>query len=279
MGLNPDSLNNTATGRQIDMTAAQQRVELIARIFAEILVKPIFLGILKTLTEGGMEKMAFRLRDQFVEYDPNEWRDQYDTTIHVGLGSGDKMAQQASLMQIIALQKEGMAMGLVEPKHLYHSFSKMIENAGFKDVQSFAVDPSTQPPKPAQPPVQIQIEQMKLQADQQKVQAQMQADVQKFQAQMQADAQKTQAQLQAKLQETQANLDLQAANDHRDAEREQMKAQYAAQAEQQRIEFDRWKVEFQAQTQIYIEQMKQQMAQQADLNQYVASVANNQDGV
>lgn len=251
MGLNPDSLNNTATGRQIDMTAAQQRVELIARIFAEILIKPVFQGILKTLTDGDMEKMAFRLRDEFVEYDPNEWRDWYDMTIHVGLGAGDKQAQQASLMQIIALQKEGMALGLVEPKHLYHSFTKLVENAGFKDVQSFVSDPSTIQPKPPQPPAEVQVEQMRLQADQAKVQAQLQADVQKFQAQ-----------LQAKLQETQANLELQAANDQRDAEREAAKAQYEAQLAQQRMEFDRWKVECQAQTQIYIEQMRQQVAPQ-----------------
>lgn len=256
MGLNPDSLNNTATGRQIDQSAAQQRIELIARIFAEILVKPIFQGILKTLTDGGMEKLAFRLRDEFVEYDPQEWRDQYDMTIHVGLGTGDKMAQAASLMQIMQLQQQGMALGMVQPKHLYHSFSKLIENAGFKDVQSFAQDPSTLPPQPPQTPLPIQIEQMKLQADQQK-----------FQAQMQADAQKTQAELQAKLEETRANLELQAANDQRDSEREAMKAQYEAQLEQQRMEFDRWKAEFDAQTKIYIEEMKVRGAPPSDVMQ------------
>ena len=263
MGLNPDSLNNTATGRQIDQSAAQQRIELIARIFAEILVKPIFQGVLKTLTDGGIEKLAFRLRDEFVEYDPQEWRDQYDMTIHVGLGTGDKMAQAASLMQIMQLQQQGMALGMVQPKHLYHSFSKLIENAGFKDVQSFAQDPSTLPPQPPQTPLPIQIEQMKLQADQQK-----------FQAQMQADIQKTQAELQAKLQETQANLELQAANDQRDAEREQMKAQMDAQLEAQKIEFERWKVEYMAQTQIYIEQMKQQAVQSMDLAGLQAEVQN-----
>lgn len=266
MGLNPDSLNNTATGRQIDQSAAQQRIELIARIFAEILVKPIFQGILKTLTDGGMEKLAFRLRDEFVEYDPQEWRDQYDMTIHVGLGTGDKMAQAAALMQIMTLQEKGMALGMVQPKHLYHSFSKLIENAGFKDVQSFAVDPTTLPPQQPQTPLPIQIEQMKLQADQQK-----------FQAQMQADIQKTQAELQAKLQETRANLELQAANDQRDAEREQMKAQMDAQLEAQKIEFERWKAELQAQTQIYIEQLKQQTAQQMNLSGLQAEMQNGLD--
>lgn len=263
MGLNPDSLNNTATGRQIDQSAAQQRIELIARIFAEILVKPIFQGVLKVLTDGEMEPIAFRLRDEFVQLNPSEWRDQYDMTIHVGLGTGDRIAQAQSLMQIIALQKEGMALGMVEPRHLYHSFSKLIENAGFKDVQSFAVDPTTKPPAPQQPPLPIQIEQMKLQADQQK-----------FQAQMQADIQKTQAQLQAKLEETRANLELQAANDQRDAARETAKAQYEAQLEQQRIEFERWKAELQAQTQIYLEQMRQQTAQQMDISGLQSEMQN-----
>lgn len=254
MGLNPDSLNNTATGRQIDQSAAQQRIELIARIFAEILVKPIFQGILKTLTDGGMEKLAFRLRDEFVEYDPNEWRDQYDMTIHVGLGTGDKIAQAQQLGNILQMQMQGMQMGLATPKHVYNTAAKLTENAGFKDVQSFFQDPSTLPPQPQQPPLEIQIEQMRLQAMQQGEQAKIQADIQK-----------TQAQMQAKLQETQANLELQAANDRRDADREAMKAQMDAQLEAQKIEFERWKAELQAQTQIYLEQLKQQAAAPTNL--------------
>lgn len=254
MGLNPDSLNNTATGRQIDQSAAQQRIELIARIFAEILVKPIFQGILKTLTDGGMEKLAFRLRDEFVEYDPNEWRDQYDMSIHVGLGTGDKVSQAQQLGNILQLQMQGMPMGLATPKHVYNTAAKLAENAGFKDVQAYFQDPSTLPPQPQQPPIELQIEQMKLQADQQKSQAQLQVDLQK-----------TQAQMQAKLQETQASLELQAANDQRDAEREMMKARYDAQLEQQRMEFEKWKAELQAQTQIYLEQLKQQSAAPTNL--------------
>lgn len=254
MGLNPDSLNNTATGRQIDQSASQQRVELIARIFAEILVKPIFQGILKTLTDGGMDKLAFRLRDEFVEYDPNEWRDQYDMTIHVGLGTGDRSTQAQQLGGILQMQQLGMQLGLVTPKHVYATMAKIVENAGFKDVQSFVQDPSTAPPQPPQIPPQIQLEQMK-----------MQADVQKTQAQFTVDMEKTKLQADAKLAEVRANLELQAANDQRDAEREAMKAQYDAQMAQQQLDFERWKAELQAQTQIYIEQLKQQAAAPTDL--------------
>ena len=274
MGLNPDSLNNTATGRQLDQSAAMQRVELIARICAEILIKPIFQGILKLLTDGGMEKLAFRLRDEFVEYDPNEWRDSYDMTINVGLGTGDVQQKNQQLMMIAALQEKGMAIGLATPKHMYHTGAKLIENAGFKDIQNFIQDPSKEPPKPQQPPIEVQVAQIKIQADGQKHQAEMQADVQKFQAETQMTRETEQIKADAKLQEIRANLELQAANDQRDAEREVMKAQLDAQMEAQRIEFEKWKAELAAQTQIYIEQLKlgsqQPVQQEGDINNALA---------
>ena len=275
MGLNPDSLNNTATGRQLDQSSAMQRVELIARICAEILIKPIFQGILKLLTDGGMEKLAFRLRDEFVEYDPNEWRDSYDMTINVGLGTGDVQQKNQQLMMIAALQEKGMAVGLATPKHLYHTGAKLIENAGFKDIQNFIQDPSKEPPKPQQPPIEVQVAQIKIQADGQKHQAEMQADVQKFQAETQMTRETEQIKADAKLQEIRANLELQAANDQRDAEREVMKAQLDAQIEAQRIEFEKWKAELAAQTQIYIEQLKlgsqQPVQQEGDINNALAA--------
>lgn len=274
MGLNPDSLNNTATGRQLDQSSAMQRVELIARICAEILIKPIFQGILKLLTDGGMEKLAFRLRDEFVEYDPNEWRDSYDMTINVGLGTGDVQQKNQQLMMIAALQEKGMAIGLATPKHMYHTGAKLIENAGFKDIQNFIQDPSKEPPKPQQPPIEVQVAQIKIQADGQKHQAEMQADVQKFQAETQMTRETEQIKADAKLQEIRANLELQAANDQRDAEREVMKAQLDAQMEAQRIEFEKWKAELAAQTQIYIEQLKlgsqQPVQQEGDINNALA---------
>jgi hypothetical protein len=267
-GLNADSLNNTATGRQLDASAAMQRIELIARIIAETLLKPIFQGILKELTDGDMKKLAFRLRDEFVEYDPNEWRDSYDMTINVGLGSGDAQSKASQLMMIAQLQKEGLAIGLAEPKHLYHTGAKIIENAGFKDVQNFIQDPSKQPPKPPQPPIELQIEQARLSADAQKFQASQQAEVQKFQAQTQMAQDAEQIKASAKLQEIQANLELQAANDARDSEREMQKALMAEQLAAQKLEFDKWKAEFEAQTKIYIEEMKLRGAPLSDVVQH-----------
>lgn len=255
-GLNPDSLNNTATGRQIDQTASMQRIELIARIVAETLVKPIFQGILKLLTDGGMEKLAFRLRDNFVEYDPNEWRDSYDMTINVGLGTGDAQLKMQQLTTIMQLQREGMAIGLVEPKHLYHSASRLVETAGFKDVQNFLQDPENSPPKPPQKPIEIQLKEMELASQAQEKEKDRQNEINKFQAQTQMSMQVEDKKESTKLHEIQASLELQAENDRRDGEREVMKAQMDAQLKARDVEFQRWKAELESQTKIYIEQMK-----------------------
>lgn len=253
MGMNPDSLNNTATGRQIDQSASQQRVELIARIIAETLIKPIFQGILKVLTDGEMQKLAFRLRDEFVEYDPNEWRDSYDMTINVGLGTGDTQMKAQQLAGIYQMQQAGLPMGLATPQNLYHTMAKIVENSGFKDVQNFVQDPRNAPPAPPQqPPLELQLQQMKIQADMQKTQAEMQNEIQKFQAETEMQKEVETLKAEAKRLEIQASLELQAANDQRDAEREQMKAQFDAAMEQQRLEFEKWKAELDARVKLRV---------------------------
>lgn len=233
-GMNPDSLNNTATGRQIDQTASQQPTELIARIIAECLLKPIMQGILKLLTEGGMDKLAFRLRGEFVEMDPSEWRDSYDMSINVGLGSGDSQAKAASLQNVYQLQQAGLQMGMTTPKHLYHTAAKIVENAGFKDVQNFLQDPSTIPPKPPQPPIELQLEQMKQQGKQQGDAQRLQAHAQGEQQRMMMEDQQHQREIQRDMELERNKQELQARDSQHSAEMEAQKAQLQAQLDRDR---------------------------------------------
>jgi hypothetical protein len=186
-GIDANSLNKTASGVNAIMTASQQRIELIARVMAETLVKPIFQGILKLLTDGGMETIAFRLNDKFVQYDPNTWRDWYDMTINVGLGTGNRQEQSGHLMQIAQNQAMAMQAGMtnmVGPKQLYNTQAKLVELAGFKNIGDYWIDPeqNPQPAKQPQVPPEVQKEQMRIQAEGQKFQAEQQADQQKFMA-------------------------------------------------------------------------------------------------
>ena len=250
-GLGSDGLEKTNGESARLMSASQMRIKLIARIMAECLVKPIFKGILKLLTEGDMQKIAFRLRNEFVEYDPQEWRDSYDMTINVGLGSGDKDLQLRHLGAIfqsqMALAQSPFGPALIDPIKLYNTQARLVEAAGFKNVGDFWRDPAKEPPPPQQPPPpppQVLIKQMELQADQQK-----------FQAEQILLKTREELQAAAKLQEVQASLELQAANDQRDSERESLKAAYEAQMEAQRLDLDRYKTDMDNATKVLIAQM------------------------
>lgn len=193
-GLDANSINKTATGSQIQDGRMQERTELVARVLAETLYKPLFAGVLKVLTEHQMEKLAFRLRNKFVQYDPQEWRDQYDMSINVGLGTGNKQQQAASLQQIEIAQLQavqGGGMGLlVKPKHLYNLQVQKVKLAGFQNVDDFWQDPGDEmPPQQQKPDPEAQ----KIQAQGQQKQLELQADAQKFKAQQQIEERATQA--------------------------------------------------------------------------------------
>ena len=250
--MDQNTLRNDRTAVEVQQTAnaAAARIELIARIFAETLLKPIFKGILCLLTDGEMEKVAFRLRNEFVEYDPNEWKDSYDMTINVGLGTGDKAQQQIALQTIfqnqMALAQSPFGPLLIQPKSIYNTNAKLVENAGFKNVGDFYADPKDQQVQPQQPPPDpaIQIAQMKLQAE-----------AQKFQAESGQNMQMEQLKASAKLQEVQANLELQASNDQRDGERETMLAQFKRELADLQLQLDRYKVDADNSTRITVAQI------------------------
>jgi len=189
-GLDSNAINKTAAGARITDGRMQERTELIARVFAETLFKPIFAGTLKLLTEYCMESLAFKLKGKFVQYDPQEWRNQYDMSINVGLGTGNKETQAMSLAQIEAAQMaavQGGGMGLlVTPKNLYNLQTQKVKLAGFQNVDDFWTDPGDgMPQKPDKPSPEM----VKAQADQQKQAAVLQADQQKFTAQAHLDQQ------------------------------------------------------------------------------------------
>lgn len=211
-GLDGDSLNKTATGAQMIMNASQKRMKLMARIAAECLVAPMFKGIFKCLTDNGMERLSYRLNGKFVEYDPQEWRDQYDMTINVGIGTGDVQQQNMFLQQIAQTQamvaQSPFGKMLMSPDRFYNVQARLAENAGFKNPQEFWVDPATVPPDNTPPPPdpKVELEKAKLQDSQQKAQAEMQLELEKQAREFQFKAEQAELDRQFKLQMEQLRL-------------------------------------------------------------------------
>tara|TARA_R100000353_G_scaffold50196_2_gene39809 strand:- start:1443 stop:3674 length:2232 start_codon:yes stop_codon:yes gene_type:complete len=159
-GLDPDTLSaKTATGVNALMTQTQMRSELIARIFAETGVKDLFRKIFELMVKYQDKERIVMLNNQYVPVKPTEWRDKFNINIVVGLGTGSKEQQIILLNNILERQIQafslqgGKEMPMVTLKNMYNTLSKIIENAGLKNVESYFVDPDLgkqmmQPPAP-----------------------------------------------------------------------------------------------------------------------------------
>jgi len=194
-GLDSNSLNKTATGIQQVMNAAAQRLELVARTFAETGVKDLFLLVHRLVRQNYTKPDIVRLRNKWVEVDPRSWKNRKDLTISVGLGSGNKDQQLMHLNSILQFQKEAINYGLTSPDKIYNALAKLTQNAGFKNPEEFWTNPAENPqpqqqqPDPNQAIIegQMAIEQMKAQSESQLAQQKAQADLQQEQLRSQND--------------------------------------------------------------------------------------------
>jgi hypothetical protein len=228
-GLDPNVLQNvTATAVAAFQNASAGKMELIARNFAETGVKSLFKGILQLLCKYQDKPRIIRMRGEYIQMDPREWSNQYDVSISVGLGTGNKQEQMAMLAMILdkqerILQQFGPANPLVSVAQYRDTLGRMIEAAGFKDSATFfkPITPeidqalSNPPPQQQQPDPAIQAMMMQAQAqleiDRQKALADIQAKREKAAAEIQLAREKAAAELELKRQEFEAEVQLKAA--------------------------------------------------------------------
>ena len=185
MGLDASALQSSTAGAvNATVAAAQQHIELIARVFAETGMKRLFQIILQLITTHQDQPRMVRLRNKFVPISPMAWNASMDVSVNVALGRGTDTERMMMLRQIGEMQKEAMAtMGQINPltdmAKLGNTLKAMTELAGFKDTSQFWNDPADfQPPPPDNKPdineqlIQVQIQQ--IQADMQKKAAELQ---------------------------------------------------------------------------------------------------------
>lgn len=221
-GLNPDILSNvTATAVSAMTSASQGKLELIARIFADTGVTSLFKGILQLVCKYQDKERIIKINNSFVPMNPREWNTQYNVTVNVGLGTGGKQEQLATMQMILAKQEEvikgyGLANPLVNLKQYRDTLAKFINMAGFKDDSAFLMEVS---------------EQQAMQMAQQAAQAPKEDDPNTKAAKVLAEVEREKAQM--KMQEQMAKLNLEKEQMELKAQKEMLELQ------QQRMEFEK----------------------------------------
>jgi len=199
-GIDANALQNqSATAVSQAFTAAQARLRLVARIMAETGIKDMFSLIHATIRKHGQQAKTVRLRNQWVQVDPRNWKTRNDLTINVGLGTGGKQQRLASLTMLAGLQEKAMASGLtnlVSAEHLYSTAKEIVKALELKNVDAYFSDPKSQPPlQPKPDPKMIEL-QAKNEIEKTQAQADIAVQTQKTQAEIAANEQKQMIELQ-----------------------------------------------------------------------------------
>ena len=262
-GIDANALQNeTATKANQVFTMSQARMRLIARIIAETGVKDMFQLLHGTIRRHGQQAQTVRLRNNWVQVDPRNWKTRDDLTIHVGLGNGGKGEQFAQMMAIGNFQKElllGQKSNLVGDQQLFNTASQIAKLAGHKNPNQFFNDPSEKnqdgspkyPPPPPQPSDAVQVAQIKAQTDQQNMGVQAQLDER-------ADMRK------AQIETTQAQADIATQNEKTKAEMIQTEREFQLKKELAIMEFELQRQIEQEKMQMQREMHQQTLAQNAE---------------
>ena len=201
-GLNDNALQSHTTATAVNqvMTAAQSRVELIARNFAETGVKDLMRVIYELLQKNHDYKTVVLLRDHWVEVRPDSWRDKADCTVSVALGHGNRDQQAMHLSQMLQFASQAMAGGLsiVTERNLYNMGAALVKNMGFMNVEDFL----TEPPPQEGPSVEEQMKQAEMEIKQKELEIKA-ADIQVKMQKMQQEAAKDAVDAQLKMAELQ----------------------------------------------------------------------------
>ena len=200
-GMNENALTShtTATAVNAVMTAAQSRVELIARNFAETGVKDLMIMIYKLLYKNQDKERVIMLRNEWIPVRPDVWKDKYDCTVSVALGHGSKDQQMMHLSQMIQFASQAMQGGLkiVNEQNMYNLGAALVKAMGFQNISDFLTDPSQIPP---QPNPQEEMAQMEMQLKKQELEIKA-ADVQIKAQKLQQEAEQNAVDAQLKMAE------------------------------------------------------------------------------
>lgn len=219
MGVGDGGLKShqTATGVAQVMTAAQQKIELIARVFAETGMKDLATSVYQLVQKYESPEKIVRLNNKWVTLYPSDWKEKLDCTAQVGLGFGNKdmnLMHLGQLSQTIQMVAQHPASGmLIKPKNVYNLIAEQIKAMGMKNVNDFITDPGEQEIQKQGPSPEEQARQAEyqLKAEELKLKLQkMQTESALKQKEMELDAQLSQQELALKAQEAQVDMQIKA---------------------------------------------------------------------
>lgn len=181
--VDPDGVNSKAAFVDAFKEAAQERINLMARILGETAVKEIFWKILELVSKHQDKRQVVKLRGKWIEVNPREWKDRFQMTVTVGIGTGSQQTTLNGAMGIMNIQQGMLKVGLggqtVTAANAYHAAHRYAKSVFPKDADLFFSNPKDMPPpqqKPDYEMLDLQLKAHKLEVQDQQKKMKMQFD-------------------------------------------------------------------------------------------------------
>ena len=212
-GMDAESLQSSSRAAiEATFKAAQAHMELLARIFAETALKPLYKGVLGLVCRYQDRAKVIRLRNQWVPMDPRHWDSNMDVMVDIPLGGGTDAEKLTVLSTMLQKQEQlikemGPEGPLVNLRQYYQTLGKMLNLGGYKDVNQFFSDPANYKPPPPEEPkpspdeLFVQAQMAKVQSDMINDQAKLELDREKMLREEDIKRDQFEAELQLKISE------------------------------------------------------------------------------
>lgn len=139
-GLNANVLQSTDKDAvQNTISKSQQRIRMVARVYAETGFKAMFHGIYRLMVENQRRERYVKLRGKYVTVDPRSWDSDMDLSVNVALGGGSTSSKLQNLFALAEKQEAHLQQGspLVSFAEIRTTYGKIADLMGYKDTDQF----------------------------------------------------------------------------------------------------------------------------------------------
>jgi hypothetical protein len=146
-GSDASSLNKTATGINMIMSASEQRKEEIIRNFAETEISDLYRFLIKINQLYLDQNQVVRLQNDVIEFSPDDLEGDYDLSVDASSGVGARDARIAALTQYLReLWPFAAQIGAARTDQFVLAAQKLLRLMGIEDAEKYISMPMPMTP-------------------------------------------------------------------------------------------------------------------------------------
>lgn len=174
-GLDPNVFKNDNAAATVNMvmSAAQNRLRMVARNIAQRGMMSLMLSIYNLIRENGKQLIYVETAKGMVALDPRRLPPRNQMIVAVAVGDGERRERAQALQGLlVSMTQVPQLQQFLQPQNAYYLAAQMFESMGVYDVENYLTPLDQIPPPQPDPVQQLTIQQMQEQIKQVGVQTQ-----------------------------------------------------------------------------------------------------------